>query len=1094
MIRLPFNQISIPQGESFTLDYWERFFLSDTKLRFRILGQPGSPTAPALEWDSNGNVTVYPNTLGAPTTYKTGLRPFSGRDAHHRVSLVRREDAGFATLLFGCSRENIAGGTEGVFFSQRPRLMMHYRLDDDVTLVGSSSQYPVDQLGNQSGSAQVTGKAELGSFFIRHFSDLTDGVRLRHFSTLYLGWSHDTLFRNGGVFVDFVVDFDASVDIRLEELGATFLRLVRVHPLNAFTITYRDAQGAPQNATINVPGLTGFKHVIFGYSFVHEQLVVGVDGTLYGFPLAFTEQSIDQAKRMEVVLAAYSLTGGTEARLCNFRVWDAALDPSGGSYTVPQTSTAQIPEFSQGKYGIALDLAKAPIPTEFRYLEIYHDGSNPSRWWDVNDVVYHAGTEAYTDDGTYEVPQIDKQFTRLRFNEKQTVSVRNIQPTFDYPNRLATVSFDLYYPFSLTDVEIRVLYSFDGELWRDAPSGSSANQTTGLTADATAPSYSYVFDIRGIISQEERDLYIAVIARSASANVTDWTSPRANAVKNLAGPEQSIPSVDHPLTLVSPVSGVVDVDFTLYDRDSQLCDIVPEYRLDGSNEWFPAVSGPGGSGATGLASSPSGVAHVFKWDTTGIRAKWALFRITPKKKEDNDARVVADYRFNEPLVSAWTFEDALGAIPSVSRAVPAGAVNEFSGNAGTTGTAEIDATAPLWSGSSYLKLTTDASGEAALPVPFDLFTRDKFSKGLSVDLVYYLETTQANAAIEILSAYRGRKLLRLVIDQASQEISVPEIAIDESEYGSVSIPPVVQATIIGGAWKNLSFSLADVGSSSLRMVAYTNSGKAFDFTYPRRAALFGSLGDYGFRVVLRAEGPAASEVVRFDQVLLTNWFHNTLVTMPARTDPRNLDLYEEQPQSLDGVLRDHFGNNVLFTDGPFTSGLRYGSGGVRFPDNRLIRGVVFKHGVGFEFFVKRDVPTDPIGLLISDSNVPQTLINFSSSVSGGSCSVYTSAAAFDTFTIPANFIPSDSNWHHFRLSIRKSDPYLLNISVDGGQPLRFFVSALPYLFSYGPGFSLTFPSGSGDIFLSALRVWDGYHTTPYDPPTDDEPDFFGWNP
>jgi N-acetylneuraminic acid mutarotase len=61
-------------------------------------------------------------------------------------------------------------------------------------------------------------------------------------------------------------------------------------------------------------------------------------------------------------------------------------------------------------------------------------------------------------------------------------------------------------------------------------------------------------------------------------------------------------------------SNPASVDFTLHDAEGDLCDITVEYAVGGGGSFHTAVPGPGGSGTTGLGTSPEGVPHVFSWD------------------------------------------------------------------------------------------------------------------------------------------------------------------------------------------------------------------------------------------------------------------------------------------------------------------------------------------------------------------------------------------------------------------------------------------------------------------------------------------------
>ena len=72
--------------------------------------------------------------------------------------------------------------------------------------------------------------------------------------------------------------------------------------------------------------------------------------------------------------------------------------------------------------------------------------------------------------------------------------------------------------------------------------------------------------------------------------------------------------------------------YTLSHDEETSTDIEPFYSTDGVT-FLPATEGTGGSGKTGLAISPSGVAHTFVWDSGAdlpdLRSETVFFRIAP---------------------------------------------------------------------------------------------------------------------------------------------------------------------------------------------------------------------------------------------------------------------------------------------------------------------------------------------------------------------------------------------------------------------------------------------------------------------------------
>jgi hypothetical protein len=84
---------------------------------------------------------------------------------------------------------------------------------------------------------------------------------------------------------------------------------------------------------------------------------------------------------------------------------------------------------------------------------------------------------------------------------------------------------------------------------------------------------------------------------------------------------------------VSPLSGNAVIAFVLQDRDARDADIVCEYSLDLGTTYLPAAAGPGCENTANLASSLSGIAHAFVWNTSADLGNASIgpicFRITP---------------------------------------------------------------------------------------------------------------------------------------------------------------------------------------------------------------------------------------------------------------------------------------------------------------------------------------------------------------------------------------------------------------------------------------------------------------------------------
>jgi len=63
-------------------------------------------------------------------------------------------------------------------------------------------------------------------------------------------------------------------------------------------------------------------------------------------------------------------------------------------------------------------------------------------------------------------------------------------------------------------------------------------------------------------------------------------------------------------------SGDISIAYTLSDAQSDSCSIQAQYSTNDGATWSTATGGPGGEGVSGLSSSPSGVPHVWVWNST----------------------------------------------------------------------------------------------------------------------------------------------------------------------------------------------------------------------------------------------------------------------------------------------------------------------------------------------------------------------------------------------------------------------------------------------------------------------------------------------
>ncbi len=96
-------------------------------------------------------------------------------------------------------------------------------------------------------------------------------------------------------------------------------------------------------------------------------------------------------------------------------------------------------------------------------------------------------------------------------------------------------------------------------------------------------------------------------------------------------------------------TGKVEIEYLLYDDESDPCSIIPQYSFNGSNQWYAATEAEFGSdGVTELSSAPysqGGQSHKFIWDAdkdalnsglgTAFNSDWVTFRILVKSNPGN---------------------------------------------------------------------------------------------------------------------------------------------------------------------------------------------------------------------------------------------------------------------------------------------------------------------------------------------------------------------------------------------------------------------------------------------------------------------------
>ncbi len=94
----------------------------------------------------------------------------------------------------------------------------------------------------------------------------------------------------------------------------------------------------------------------------------------------------------------------------------------------------------------------------------------------------------------------------------------------------------------------------------------------------------------------------------------------------------------------------IAINYTLTDMESNACNILAEYSIDGGANWNMATAGPNGDGTTGLTSSPGGTPHTFIWasaaDLVDSDCNNVKFRITRTDSAAGTTAVTDAFRVN----------------------------------------------------------------------------------------------------------------------------------------------------------------------------------------------------------------------------------------------------------------------------------------------------------------------------------------------------------------------------------------------------------------------------------------------------------------
>ena len=215
-------------------------------------------------------------------------------------------------------------------------------------------------------------------------------------------------------------------------------------------------------------------------------------------------------------------------------------------------------------------------------------------------------------------------------------------PTFQWAPVTAATSYQVTLTDNTTGAGVSLQSSF-----------TTDPQTGNLSISASVPlilGHSYTFSVSCVfpnLSNPTGGTNLVVSKFNSSSTFTIYSPPPTVTV----------------VTPTAPQSRNVTIGYTLFDQASDACSIQVQYSSDGGTTWNTATPGAGGSGTSGLTSSPSGVSHTFVW-ASGID-------ISTANNSNVEIRIV-------PIDAGTTgIADTTGAFtvnnwPSASVATPAG--------------------------------------------------------------------------------------------------------------------------------------------------------------------------------------------------------------------------------------------------------------------------------------------------------------------------------------------------------------------------------------------------------------------------------------
>jgi CSLREA domain-containing protein len=176
-----------------------------------------------------------------------------------------------------------------------------------------------------------------------------------------------------------------------------------------------------------------------------------------------------------------------------------------------------------------------------------------------------------------------------------------------------------------------------GQLRRNNPNvtfyGLDVHSLFNEMLNGTYPGYSF----SNVTTEAWPDATLGLVTNADTYLFWDGMHPTEKAHQLLGDAAASCIKSGPSATVATPsgtVSGNVSVGYNLASTaEWATCSVTAQYSTDGGASWHVATSGPGGSGTSGLAVTPSGNPYTFLWNSSAdIGASLSsnvFFKITP---------------------------------------------------------------------------------------------------------------------------------------------------------------------------------------------------------------------------------------------------------------------------------------------------------------------------------------------------------------------------------------------------------------------------------------------------------------------------------